>query len=157
EFRNIQQKRKKKTKSLAADVRSRLAFLRRRNNNLLHGNSLEKALRNHRPSPEELLRWAESFDTLLANKYGLAVFRHFLRSEFSEENLDFWLAVEKYKKTRPLSKMAARADKIYNEFISTSAARQVNVDSSVRELTNQNLCGSLAPPPSSWSRIRSTA
>ncbi|XP_078141537.1 regulator of G-protein signaling 3-like [Centroberyx gerrardi] len=145
EFRNIQQKRKKKTKSLAADVRSRLAFLRRRNNNLLHGNSLEKALRNHRPSPEELLRWAESFDTLLANKYGLAVFRHFLRSEFSEENLDFWLAVEKYKKTRPLSKMAARADKIYNEFISTSAARQVNVDSSVRELTNQNLCGSLGP------------
>uniref|UniRef100_A0A667YSJ0 RGS domain-containing protein n=1 Tax=Myripristis murdjan TaxID=586833 RepID=A0A667YSJ0_9TELE len=76
---------------------------------------------------------------------GLAVFRHFLRSEFSEENLDFWLAVEKYKKTRPLSKMAARADKIYNEFISTSAARQVNVDSLVRDLTNQSLRGGAGP------------
>ena len=56
---------------------------------------------------------------------GMAVFRHFLRSEFSEENLDFWLAVDKYKKTRTLNKMATRAHSIFNEFISTSASRQV--------------------------------
>ncbi|KAM4615848.1 regulator of G-protein signaling 3-like [Polymixia lowei] len=141
EFRNISQKR---TTSLAAEVRSRLAFLRRRRNNL-HDNSLEKALRNTRPSPGEVLRWAESFDALLTNKYGLAVFRHFLRSEFSEENLDFWLAVEKYKRTRPLNKMATRAIKIFNEFISTTSTRQVNVDSSVREVTNQSLCRSPGP------------
>lgn len=138
EFRNLQLK--KKTKSLAADVRSRLPFLRRRKNSAcVHGNSLEKALRNNRPSAQEVLRWAESLEALLTNQYGLAVFRHFLRSEFSEENLDFWLTVERFKKIRPLSKMAARAVKIYDEFISTDAARQVNVDSSVRELTNQSL------------------
>lgn len=56
---------------------------------------------------------------------GVAVFRHFLRSEFSEENLDFWLAVETFKSTRPFSKMAARAEKIFNEFISSDAVRQV--------------------------------
>uniref|UniRef100_A0A3B4V2I1 Regulator of G-protein signaling 3-like n=1 Tax=Seriola dumerili TaxID=41447 RepID=A0A3B4V2I1_SERDU len=84
-------------------------------------------------------QWAESLETLLTNQYGLVVFRHFLRSEFSEENLDFWLAVERFKRTCPLSKMATRAWKIYDEFISTKAARQVNVDSSVRESTNQNL------------------
>uniref|UniRef100_A0A3B4ZII9 RGS domain-containing protein n=1 Tax=Stegastes partitus TaxID=144197 RepID=A0A3B4ZII9_9TELE len=124
----------------AADVRSRLAFLRRRKNSTgYHGNSLEKALRNNRPSAGEVLSWAESLEALLTNQYGLAVFRHFLRSEFSEENLDFWLAVEKYKKTCPFSKMAARAAKIYDEFISTSASRQVNVDSSVRESTTQSL------------------
>ena len=103
----------------------------------------------------------------------MAVFRHFLRSEFSEENLDFWLAVEKYKKTRTLNKMATRAHSIFNEFISTSASRQVllsvqgnvqlpvrlwsdhppflpqvNVDSSVREVTNQNL--RQAPGPASF-------
>lgn len=56
---------------------------------------------------------------------GVTVFRHFLRSEFSEENLDFWLAVERFKQTRSICKMAARAKKIYDEFVSTSAARQV--------------------------------
>ncbi|XP_029296280.1 regulator of G-protein signaling 3-like isoform X2 [Cottoperca gobio] len=138
EFRNLHLR--KKTKSLAVDVRSRLLFLqRRKNSTCVHGNSLEKALRNNRPSTTEVLRWAESLEALLTNQYGLAVFRHFLRSEFSEENLDFWLAVERFKRTRPLSKMAARAVKIYDEFISTNAARQVNVDSSVRESTNQSL------------------
>ncbi|KAM7390936.1 hypothetical protein PAMP_021664 [Pampus punctatissimus] len=67
------------------------------------------------------------------------------RSEFSEENLDFWLAVEKFRRTRPLNKMAARAAKIYDEFISTTAARQVNVDSSVRESTNHSLCLCISP------------
>ncbi|XP_041855294.1 regulator of G-protein signaling 3-like isoform X2 [Melanotaenia boesemani] len=130
----------KKNKSLAADVRSRLAFLRRRKNGTsIHGNSLEKALKNNRPPAAEVLRWADSLEALLANQYGLAVFRHFLRSEFSEENLDFWLAVERFKMTRPFSKMTARAGKIYEEFISTNAARQVNVDSSVRDSTNHNL------------------
>lgn len=100
------------------------------------------------------------------------MFRHFLRSEFSEENLDFWLAVEKFKETRPPNKMAAKAAKIYEEFISTSAGRQVsvhwsrmhwscdtadwpcdtvalcfqvNVDSSVRESTRQTLRLGVSP------------
>uniref|UniRef100_A0A8C6PBL4 RGS domain-containing protein n=1 Tax=Nothobranchius furzeri TaxID=105023 RepID=A0A8C6PBL4_NOTFU len=79
---------------------------------------------------------------LLTNQYGLAMFRHFLKSEFSEENLDFWLAVERYKNTRPFSKMAARAETIYNEFIS---ANGVNVDSFVRESTNQSLQFGVSP------------
>lgn len=95
------------------------------------------------------------------------MFRHFLRSEFSEENLDFWLAVEKFKRTRPLSRMATRGAKIYQEFISTSAGRQVpahrgntgahcstfdlchflqvNVDSAVRESTSQSLSLGISP------------
>ncbi|XP_037536718.1 regulator of G-protein signaling 3 [Nematolebias whitei] len=139
EYRDHRLKRKK-SKSLIADVRSRLAFLRRQKNCAgFPGNSLEKALRNNRPSLGEVLRWAESLEALLTNQYGVAVFRHFLRSEFSEENLDFWLAVETFKSTRPFSKMAAKAEKIFNEFISSNAVRQVNVDSFVRESTNQSL------------------
>lgn len=137
---------KKKHQSVAADIQSRLSFLRRRKNlSGLHGNSLEKALRNSRPSEEEVRRWAESLETLLTNQYGVAVFRHFLRSEFSEENLDFWLAVETFKRTRPFSKMAAQAKKIYDEFISPSALRQVNVDSFVRGSTNYSLSVDLGP------------
>uniref|UniRef100_H3C9V7 Uncharacterized protein n=1 Tax=Tetraodon nigroviridis TaxID=99883 RepID=H3C9V7_TETNG len=137
---------KKKTKNLAADVRSCLPFLQPQKSNAgVHGNSLEKALRNNRPSLKEVLRWAESLEALLTNQYGVTVFRHFLRSEFSEENLDFWLAVERFKQTRSICKMAARAKKIYNEFVSTSAARQVNMDSSVRETTLQSLRLGVSP------------
>ncbi|XP_053277246.1 regulator of G-protein signaling 3 isoform X1 [Pleuronectes platessa] len=136
EFRNLHLTNK--TESLDPDVRCNRSFLRLQENcTRFHGNSLEKALRNNRPSPGEVLRWAESLEALLTNQYGLAVFRHFLRSEFSEENLDFWLAVERFKRIRPL--MAVRAMKIYEEFISTTAARQVNLDSTVRESTNQSL------------------
>uniref|UniRef100_A0A1A8U2U1 Regulator of G-protein signaling 3a n=1 Tax=Nothobranchius furzeri TaxID=105023 RepID=A0A1A8U2U1_NOTFU len=138
--------RRKKTRSLVADVRSRLAFLgRRKSCSGIYGNSLEKALRNNRPSTGEVLKWAESLEALLTNQYGLAMFRHFLKSEFSEENLDFWLAVERYKNTRPFSKMAARAETIYNEFISANGVRQVNVDSFVRESTNQSLQFGVSP------------
>ncbi|XP_019741000.1 regulator of G-protein signaling 3-like [Hippocampus comes] len=129
---------KKKSKTFASEVRSRLPFLCRRKR-LVQSDSLERALRNTRPSAREVLIWAESLKALLANQYGLAVFRHFLRSEYSEENLDFWLAVEKFKQTCPLNKMPDRANKIYEEFISCSASRQINVDSNIRELTQRSL------------------
>ncbi|CAL1569142.1 unnamed protein product [Knipowitschia caucasica] len=122
-----------------------LAFLqRRKNNSNFNSNSLEKALMNNRPASEQVQRWAESLEALLTNQYGLAVFRHFLRSEFSEENLDFWLAVEKFKRTGP-QKMVSKATRIYNEFISCNATRQINIDSAVREVTNHSLSLSISP------------
>lgn len=140
EFEHAHRK-KSKTKSLAKDMKNRLTFLRRRND--LHFTSsaqgLEKLLKSTRPSPEEVLTWGESFETLLAYKLGVAVFRAFLRSEFSEENLDFWLACEKFRQTRTQSKMAARAKKIFSQFISTQACKEVNLDSWTREATQQNL------------------
>lgn len=141
ELGNTQQKRR--TSTLVS-----LAFLRRRKNNpSFNSNSLKKALKNNRPPPDQVQKWSESLEALLTNQYGVAVFRHFLRSEFSDENLDFWLAVERYKRTCP-QKMVAKATKIYNEFISNNAPRQVNIDSGVREITNQSL--SLGISPSSF-------
>lgn len=55
---------------------------------------------------------------------GLCLFRAFLVSEFSEENIAFYLACEDYKETKP-SKQAAKASKIYNEFICADAPREV--------------------------------
>nr|XP_040052644.1 regulator of G-protein signaling 3-like isoform X2 [Gasterosteus aculeatus aculeatus] len=131
---------RKNTRNLAAGVRSCPLFLRQQKDTTFsHCNSLKKALRNNRPSTGEVIRWAASLEALLTNKYGLAVFRYFLKLEFSEENLDFWLAVERFKRTRPLSKMVSRAANIYDEFVAVNASRQVIVDSSVRESTNQGL------------------
>lgn len=57
---------------------------------------------------------------------GLCLFRAFLVSEFSEENVAFYLACEDYKETKP-SKLAAKASKIYDEFICTNAPREVSM------------------------------
>lgn len=72
---------------------------------------------------------------------GLAVFRYFLKLEFSEENLDFWLAVERFKRTRPLSKMVSRAANIYDEFVAVNASRQVLVCLAVRPLFGLMIIG----------------
>lgn len=56
---------------------------------------------------------------------GLASFQRFLRSEFSEENLDFWLACEDYRKTESPAQMAAKARQIYEEFIRSEAPKEV--------------------------------
>lgn len=56
---------------------------------------------------------------------GRLVFEDFLRSEYSEENLLFWLACEKYKKiTREKDRVTA-AKRIYAEFVQVDATRQV--------------------------------
>ncbi|XP_051480682.1 regulator of G-protein signaling 8 isoform X3 [Apus apus] len=92
-----------------------------------------------RLSTEEATRWADSFDVLLSHKYGLAAFRAFLKTEFSEENLEFWLACEDFKKTRSTAKLASKAQRIFDEFIDVQAPREVNIDFQTRELTRRNM------------------
>ncbi|XP_048457821.1 regulator of G-protein signaling 8-like isoform X3 [Rhincodon typus] len=90
-------------------------------------------------STEEAVQWTESFSLLLANKYGLSAFRAFLRLEYSEENIEFWLACEDYKKTKSPAKLTSKAKKIYSEFIDVQAPKEVNLDFQTRELTRKNL------------------
>ncbi|XP_060054184.1 regulator of G-protein signaling 5 isoform X2 [Erinaceus europaeus] len=70
---------------------------------------------------------------------GLARFKNFLKSEFSEENLEFWIACEEYKKIRSPTKMVEKAKKIYEEFIQTEAPKEVNIDHFTKDLTMKNL------------------
>uniref|UniRef100_A0A3Q0RUB2 Regulator of G protein signaling 4 n=1 Tax=Amphilophus citrinellus TaxID=61819 RepID=A0A3Q0RUB2_AMPCI len=69
---------------------------------------------------------------------GRSVFTSFLKSEFSEENMDFWTACEDYKKTAP-SKLANRAKQIYQKYIGADAPNEVNLDAATRENTRQNV------------------
>ncbi|XP_055014617.1 regulator of G-protein signaling 21 isoform X1 [Boleophthalmus pectinirostris] len=71
-------------------------------------------------------------DALLSNKNTLHVFRCFLRSEFSEENLDFWLACEEYR-ISPMNVKKSKACGIYNQFINPDAPQEVNLDAETRE------------------------
>ncbi|XP_028856519.1 regulator of G-protein signaling 16 [Denticeps clupeoides] len=92
-----------------------------------------------RPALEECLRWKESFERLIANKHGLYAFRAFLISEYSEENIAFYLACEDYKCTKSASKLPTKAARIYKEFIGTEAPREVNIDHETRDVTKANL------------------
>ncbi|XP_029906329.1 regulator of G-protein signaling 16 [Myripristis murdjan] len=99
----------------------------------------------NRPTPEECLRWKESFEKLLSSKYGLCAFTAFLVSEFSEENIAFYFACEEYRGIKSASKLPAKAQKIYDEFISSEAPREVNIDHETRDITKANM---LAPSTS---------
>ncbi|KAK3509249.1 hypothetical protein QTP70_026143 [Hemibagrus guttatus] len=125
----------------AKDMKNRLAFLRRRNESpgSTPASKLDKTMKSIKPTPEEALKWGESLDKLLVHKYGLAAFRAFLRTEFSEENLEFWLACEDYKKIKSQSKMASKAKKIFAEYIAIQSCKEVNLDSYTREHTKENL------------------
>ncbi|KFP63516.1 Regulator of G-protein signaling 2, partial [Cariama cristata] len=92
-----------------------------------------------RPSPEEAQLWSEAFDELLANKYGLAAFRAFLKSEFCEENIEFWLACEDFKKTKSPQKLTSKAKKIYNDFIEKEAPKEINIDFQTKNMIAQNI------------------
>ncbi|XP_062410734.1 regulator of G-protein signaling 3-like isoform X2 [Sardina pilchardus] len=134
--------KKKKPKNLAKDMKNRLAFLRRRNESpgSTPAGKLDKTMKSGvKPTPEEAMKWGESLDKLLVHKYGLAAFRAFLRTEFSEENLEFWLACEDYKKVKSQSKMASKAKKIFAEYIAIQSCKEVNLDSYTREHTKENL------------------
>lgn len=92
-----------------------------------------------KPTPEEAAQWRESLDMVLSNSYGVAAFRTFLQTEFSEENIEFWIACEEFKKTKNPVKMATKAKKIYEDFIQTEGPREVNIDHVTKDVTLRNL------------------
>ncbi|KAG9483082.1 hypothetical protein GDO78_009170 [Eleutherodactylus coqui] len=87
--------------------------------------SLYKKKDNHRNCMKEAMKWKESFSQLLSSKEGLSAFRTFLKTEFSEENLEFWAACEDYKKTPSANKLPAKAQCIFQEFLQIGAPREV--------------------------------
>ncbi|XP_005745120.1 regulator of G-protein signaling 4 [Pundamilia nyererei] len=90
------------------------------------------------PNTAEVEKWKESFSHVLNSEVGRTVFTSFLKSEFSEENMDFWMACEDYTKTAP-TKLATRAKQIYQKYIGADALNEVNLDAATREKTRQNV------------------
>uniref|UniRef100_A0A3Q1J5F7 RGS domain-containing protein n=1 Tax=Anabas testudineus TaxID=64144 RepID=A0A3Q1J5F7_ANATE len=74
----------------------------------------------------------QDLETVLNNKSGLQAFRVFLRSEFSEENLEFWLACEDYR-VSPSNQQKTMASSICSKFINPDAPQEVNLDAETRE------------------------
>nr|XP_033798433.1 regulator of G-protein signaling 10 [Geotrypetes seraphini] len=73
-------------------------------------------------------RWMLSLEKLLEDPEGVRQFREFLKKEFSEENVMFWLACEDFKKIKDMKQMQQKARDIYLTFLSSKATAQVNVE-----------------------------
>ncbi|XP_058860213.1 regulator of G-protein signaling 17-like isoform X1 [Acipenser ruthenus] len=92
-----------------------------------------------KPTAEEMRLWAQSFDKLMKNPAGRNVFREFLRTEYSEENMLFWLACEDLKKEVNKSVTEEKARMIYEDYISILSPKEVSLDSRVREVINRKM------------------
>lgn len=71
---------------------------------------------------------------------GRYYFREFLRSEYSEENMLFWMACEELKnETQNPQIVEEKARLIYEDYISILSPKEVSLDSRVREIINRNM------------------
>ncbi|KAK2167899.1 hypothetical protein LSH36_22g01019 [Paralvinella palmiformis] len=122
---------KPKKKSLAQDMKEKFSFLRRRPTDT----SLpSKDGKLPKPTKEMVINWSTSFDALLKDKVGMELFKDFLRTEFSEENVEFWIACEEYKNVKS-NKLNARAEEIFSDYVAVQAPREINLDSKTRMAT----------------------
>ncbi|XP_066480362.1 regulator of G-protein signaling 19 isoform X1 [Tiliqua scincoides] len=92
-----------------------------------------------KPSTEEVKGWSQSFDKLMKNPAGRNVFREFLRTEYSEENMLFWLACEELKSECNKHAIDEKARVIYEDYISILSPKEVSLDSRVREGINRKM------------------
>ncbi|XP_032072210.1 regulator of G-protein signaling 7 isoform X7 [Thamnophis elegans] len=90
------------------------------------------------PSQQRVKRWGFGMDEALKDPVGREQFLKYLESEFSSENLRFWLAVEDLKK-RPIREVPVRVQEIWLEFLAPGAPSAINVDSKSYDKTTQNV------------------
>uniref|UniRef100_A0A8C9TEH6 Regulator of G protein signaling 7b n=1 Tax=Scleropages formosus TaxID=113540 RepID=A0A8C9TEH6_SCLFO len=90
------------------------------------------------PSQQRVKRWAFGINEVLKDPVGREQFLKFLESEFSSENLRFWLAVQELKK-RPIREVPTRVEGIWQEFLAPGAPSAINVDSKSYDKTTQNV------------------
>ncbi|XP_020489407.2 regulator of G-protein signaling 4 [Labrus bergylta] len=123
----------------AKDIKHKISFLLdQKQTKEKTANAAAAAAAKRVPSAAEGEKWKESFSNVMSSELGRSVFTSFLRSEFSQENMDFWVACEGYKNTDP-SKFTTRAKQIYQQFVKADAPNEVNLDAATRDLTKQKL------------------
>ncbi|KAL8178167.1 UNVERIFIED_CONTAM: Regulator of G-protein signaling 18 [Gekko kuhli] len=127
---------------VAQEKKNRLSLLLKKSEshpNPTHLDTFEKLTNASSMSPEEIKKWGESFDKLISQEAGMDAFTRFLKSEFSEENIEFWMACENYKKIKDPVQLSLKAKEIYKTFIEKDAPKEVNLDFNTKECTSQSI------------------
>ena len=79
-----------------------------------------------------------SFDSLLKDPIGVAIYTKFLKQEFSVENINFWLSCEKFKKLTKKNEIKKEAKIMFDCYLSINGAQPVNVDSLARNTVQKS-------------------
>ncbi|XP_061739778.1 regulator of G-protein signaling 1-like isoform X2 [Nerophis ophidion] len=69
-------------------------------------------------------KFQPTLENLLRDKVYLAAFHSYLQSEFSDENIDFWLACEDFRATASSADLQRKVREIYQEFIRPTARKE---------------------------------
>uniref|UniRef100_A0A672UU26 Regulator of G protein signaling 13 n=1 Tax=Strigops habroptila TaxID=2489341 RepID=A0A672UU26_STRHB len=72
-------------------------------------------------------------------KYGPMIYKTYLKTEHSDENIEFWLACEAYKKITSQRKRISMARKLFTTYIQPQAPNEVNIDSPARKAIIRNI------------------
>uniref|UniRef100_A0AAY4BGH8 Regulator of G-protein signaling 6 n=1 Tax=Denticeps clupeoides TaxID=299321 RepID=A0AAY4BGH8_9TELE len=118
------------------DVQKEISFLNTQLDR--HCIKMSKVADSKDPNQHRVKKWGFSLDEALRDPAGREQFLKFLESEFSSENLRFWLAVQDLKR-QPLQDVATRAQEIWQEFLAEGAPSSINLDSHSYEVTSQNI------------------
>ncbi|KAK6055629.1 regulator of G protein signaling domain protein [Cooperia oncophora] len=86
------------------------------------------------PTERRVKRWGLSVQELVKDPIGRQVLETFLESEFSSENIRFWIAIQDLKYS-PNEQIDQKTERIYEEFLAPGAPAQVNVDSRTLDQT----------------------
>ncbi|POI23272.1 hypothetical protein CIB84_012979, partial [Bambusicola thoracicus] len=97
----------------------------RRTSHELQAEGIPNCEESPAPTLEEVNAWAQSFDKLMLTPAGRNAFREFLRTEFSEENMLFWMACEELKQESNKSVIEEKARLIYEDYISILSPKEV--------------------------------
>uniref|UniRef100_A0A914CKA0 Regulator of G-protein signaling 7 n=2 Tax=Acrobeloides nanus TaxID=290746 RepID=A0A914CKA0_9BILA len=86
------------------------------------------------PTERRVKRWGLSVHELVKDPIGRQVLETFLESEFSSENIRFWMAIQDLQNS-PNCQVDAKAQRIHDEFLASGAPCQINIDSRTLEGT----------------------
>ncbi|NXL69190.1 RGS13 protein, partial [Leptocoma aspasia] len=70
---------------------------------------------------------------------GPMIYKTYLKTEHSDENIEFWLACEAYKKITPQRKRISMARKLFTSYIQPWAPNEINIDSPARKAIIRNI------------------
>ncbi|KAK6635518.1 hypothetical protein RUM44_000770 [Polyplax serrata] len=86
-----------------------------------------------------VVSWGNSLEKLLEDATGVAAFAEFLKKEFSQENITFWVSCERYKALSDESERKKLATEIFETHLGIRAMEPVNIDAHAHQHTLEKL------------------
>lgn len=90
------------------------------------------------PTEKRVRRWAISIEELVSDPTGLHEFTAFLEKEYSHENIRFWIAVNRLRRSAH-SQVSKKVTEIYEEFLKPGAPCEINIDGKTMEVVQKGL------------------